>query len=348
MSESLRETDMRPTRHAVVLKGVEAFIREYFDLNPISQLGLIVTKSKKATLVTDMGGNPSAHIDALRAHSVTAVAGEPSLQNALRVAASSLASLPKYGAREILVIFSSLTTCDPENVLTTIQDVADAGITTSVIGFGASVRVLSYLAERTGGRYSVPMHAAHFRSTLLSHATPTPVKEGSRSVGTALVRMGFPGIESAATVESAAASSSAASTSSLCACHQYLTDAGYVCPHCGSKMCEIPSDCATCGLTLVAPPHLARSYHHLFPVPPFSPPSDEEVADLPGLCFACAAVIPRPVDSEPAAFRVCASCTQRFCFACDNFIHQALHNCPGCQMPGASVPLPKPVYPEAP
>lgn len=36
--------------------------------------------------------------------------------------------------------------------------------------------------------------------------------------------------------------------------------------------------CHVCGLSLVASPHLARSYHHLFPVKPFSEVPAEEVA----------------------------------------------------------------------
>lgn len=33
---------------------------------------------------------------------------------------------------------------------------------------------------------------------------------------------------------------------------------------------ELPSQCNVCKLTLVSSPHLARSYHHLFPVQPFT------------------------------------------------------------------------------
>ena len=35
-------------------------------------------------------------------------------------------------------------------------------------------------------------------------------------------------------------------------------------------MVELPCSCHICGLTLVSSPHLARSYHHLFPVRAFS------------------------------------------------------------------------------
>lgn len=51
--------------------------------------------------------------------------------------------------------------------------------------------------------------------------------------------------------------------------HSKFTLGGYICPRCKSKVCELPSDCDVCGLTLVSSPHLARSYHHLFPVDNF-------------------------------------------------------------------------------
>ena len=44
---------------------------------------------------------------------------------------------------------------------------------------------------------------------------------------------------------------------------------GYFCPICNNKYCELPVECKVCGITLVIAPHLARSYHHLFPLEPF-------------------------------------------------------------------------------
>ena len=62
-----------------------------------------------------------------------------------------------------------------------------------------------------------------------------------------------------------------------------LVRAGYVCPRCRAKTSELPADCAVCGLKLVLAPHLARSFHHLFPVPPFSEVAEEvDVADAVG------------------------------------------------------------------
>ena len=43
---------------------------------------------------------------------------------------------------------------------------------------------------------------------------------------------------------------------------------GFRC-RCKARVPDIPSSCHICNLTLVSSPHLARSYHHLFPVKPF-------------------------------------------------------------------------------
>ena len=38
------------------LQLLESFIEEYFDQNPISQLGIIVTKNKRGEKITELGG----------------------------------------------------------------------------------------------------------------------------------------------------------------------------------------------------------------------------------------------------------------------------------------------------
>jgi len=63
-----------------------------------------------------------------------------------------------------------------------------------------------------------------------------------------------------------------------------LMSTGYLCPQCLSKYCELPVECRACGLTLVSAPHLARSYHYLFPVEPFKELTYEGNHSL---CFAC-------------------------------------------------------------
>jgi transcription initiation factor TFIIH subunit 2 len=66
-----------------------------------------------------------------------------------------------------------------------------------------------------------------------------------------------------------------------------LNSGGYFCPQCCSKYCELPVECKACGLTLVSAPHLARSYHHLFPVENFKELEFKDMQDKIELCFAC-------------------------------------------------------------
>ena len=148
---------------------------------------------------------------------------------------------------------------------------------------------------------------------------------------------------------------------SFCTCHPKLTFGGFSCPRCSSKYCEVPTQCSVCGLTLIAASHLARSYHHLFPVQPYEEvlfdgatapasdasasvpsqrPGDREMLDTAGdsasqkatqtlnstVCFACNALLSSPSDILVS----CPRCQQKFCIDCDEYVHLYLHNCPGC------------------
>ena len=167
-----------------------------------------------------------------------------------------------------------------------------------------------------------------------------------------------------------------------------------------------------CSLTLISSPHLARSYHHLFPVPAYQelpPESAQQLADAvtsgtsprqlaeslaaqqqasqqqqqagedgPGVqgagqqgqhdsqppaprvmaallasahaqpcelphalyCFGCLRdLTPASASQGAAGGRAaappmvlhCGRCHHLFCFDCDSYVHESLHNCPGCE-----------------
>jgi transcription initiation factor TFIIH subunit 2 len=115
------------------------------------------------------------------------------------------------------------------------------------------------LTRTTAGSYAVALSRDHLRDSLLKHVSPLPV-EPHLKAGRKWIRMGFPRKRTA----------ESSPVPSFCACHTDLTYGGYLCPRCATKYCELPTDCGVCGLTLVSSPHLARSYHHLFPVAPFT------------------------------------------------------------------------------
>ena len=85
-----------------------------------------------------------------------------------------------------------------------------------------------------------------------------------------------------------------------------------------------------CGLALVSSAHLARSYHHLFPVPLFAEVTESDLEmDLDDgtaeNCSGCGRNL-----SGQLRLR-CPNCHQTYCITCDVFIHEELHNCPGCE-----------------
>ncbi|BES96995.1 unnamed protein product [Nesidiocoris tenuis] len=317
-SEAMLDQDLKPTRQFCTLKLLESFMEEFLHESPLSQLGFILTRNKRAEKISELSGNVKKHLEILKTNfsSPTACSGEPSLQNALELAKSTLKHMPPHAIREILVIMASLTSCDPGDINATVQSLKNIGIRVSVIGVGAEVHLCKHLCQTTGGTYSVILDDVHFKHLLHQHVLPPAAARTSAE--SALIKMGFPFNPPGETTSLA-----------MCMCHLDTGDGkleggGYLCPQCRSKYCELPAECKVCGLTLVSAPHLARSFHHLFPVGPYEqvPIASLECKD----CFGCRQVF-REVEKN--AFK-CETCKKVFCLDCDMFIHDTLHTCPGC------------------
>ncbi|KGN50372.1 general transcription factor IIH subunit 2 [Cucumis sativus] len=319
-SKAATEMDFRPSRMAVVAKHVDAFVREFFDQNPLSQIGLVTIKDGFANCLTDLGGSPESHVKALMGK--LECSGDASLQNGLELVHSYLNQIPSYGHREVLVLYSALNSCDPGDIMETVQKCKTSKIRCSVIGLTAEIFICRHLCQETGGSYSVALDESHFKELLLEHAPPPPAIADSAMPN--LIKMGFP--------QRAAESSIA-----ICSCHKEAkVGGGYTCPRCKARVCELPTECRICGLTLISSPHLARSYHHLFPIIPFDEVSDKVFHDprhqLPKVCFGCQESLMNPSTGNSPSIRVsCPKCKQHFCLDCDIYIHESLHNCPGCE-----------------
>ena len=116
VSRAMVEPDLKPTRIDLCFALTEQFVNEFFDQNPISQLGLIITRDGLAEKLTELGGgfvdppssfglqygceevhtelhsglgNATEHLAALRNKDFKEIRGEPSLQNALELARGS-------------------------------------------------------------------------------------------------------------------------------------------------------------------------------------------------------------------------------------------------------------------
>jgi transcription initiation factor TFIIH subunit 2 len=252
----------------------------------------------------------------------------------------------------------------------------------------------------------------HLRALVLAKCTPPPILnlrggDGDENIKYCnFVEMGFPTRES----------SDVPTLIHVTKDKKIFARTGYLCPRCQAKASELPTDCAVCGLKLVLSPHLARSFHHLFPIPAFtelpeddgpnanasavpsratssttsgagkgqpSPVKSKNVLgskhkppgvgpqtiessiltcsqDDPQSCFGCLKYIGAPAPESAATISQkrkrrrkglapplvtddamstslrfqCPECRNNFCADCDAYLHESLHNCPGCLCKG--------------
>ncbi|KAJ1769331.1 hypothetical protein LPJ74_004158 [Coemansia sp. RSA 1843] len=333
-SDSMGIKDMMPSRIHVTLNMLGTFVSEFFDQNPISQIAIITTKDGLAEKLTDLSGNPMDHINALKDRASKDLAGEPSLQNALELAMHNLRRAPTHGLREIVCVFGSLTTCDPGDIEKTLEALKHAQVRVSMVHLAAEVHIYKRICQETKGEYTVPENEHTMKDALFDYIPPPPVV--SAKATSDMIQMGFP------------IKANNLQVPTPCVCHHELSFSGYICPRCKSKVCSLPTDCDVCGLPLVSAPHLARSYHHMFPEENYEEATvTVELED--SVCFGCGAqwidsaavqqqqqqqqqleTLPHiPASSGTGRFK-CPRCKHGFCLDCDIFIHETLHNCPGC------------------
>ncbi|KAJ4306900.1 hypothetical protein N0V88_000272 [Collariella sp. IMI 366227] len=179
MSFAMAEKDLLPTRYLLTLNYAVDFVREYFEQNPISQLGIIGMRDGIAVRISDMGGNPAEHIEKLRTWAEQQEPqGNPSLQNALEMCRGALFHTPSHGTREVLIIYGALLSSDPGDIHDTITHLLTDRIRVSIVGLAAQVAICAELCSRTNGgddsTYAVALHEQHFRELFLAATTPPP------------------------------------------------------------------------------------------------------------------------------------------------------------------------------
>lgn len=260
------------TRLDVTVQMMKDFVNEYYDQNPLSHLGFVMVKGGEAELLTPLSSSPKTHKLALQSVAQLAASeppnagGEFSLQNGLQVAGRSLGHQPRHGSREIVVVTSALSTCDPGSIMQeTLPKLKRSGIRVSCFALAAELHICRKLAQETAGTMGVCLDKAHFREWLVGgQSVPPPAtKAGDRASnaggGCEIISMGFP----------TRTSSEVPSLVHATREKTLMARTAYTCPQCLAKNSELPTDCAVCSLKLVLAPHLARSFHHLFPVSAF-------------------------------------------------------------------------------
>lgn len=386
LSESMLEKDFRPSRFHAVLMYAQQYVREFFEQNPISQLSVLAMHDGLCVRLSELSGNPNDHISMLqelRARRTEArqggekldalkePRGSPSLQNALDMARAGLFHTPSHGTREVVIVLGALLSLDPGDIYQTIRACIRDRVKVGVIGMSGRLKICQEIVAKTNSGddsgYVVALDQQHFKELLMSTTTPPVIRSSeipltatgimngqttSRAAPASLLQMGFPSrfIEQHPT---------------LCACHGYITRGGYSCSRCMAKVCSLPATCPSCRMTLILSTHLARSYHHLFPLKNWRPVS-WKAARAKGSreCRGCMTEFPAWPDepdganmtttdegegegsggavggggkrradessaSESSRYE-CETCRNHFCIDCDLFCHEVVHNCPGC------------------
>ena len=112
-----------------------------------------------------------------------------------------------------------------------------------------------------------------------------------------------------------------------------MRSSAFTCPRCKGCVPELPCSCHICGLTLVSSSQLARSYHHLFPIQPFTEVAQQDLAAAmvgPLLVYSClkAVCMRSPSRCAQASLKI----IQDSCVQAGAELHQDLL-CHGCMQP---------------
>jgi transcription initiation factor TFIIH subunit 2 len=255
------------------------------------------------------------------------------------------------------VVFGSLMSLDPGDIHQTIRACVRDRIRVSIIGMSARLKICGEIVTRTNagdeGEYTIATDQEMLKELLIATTTPPVVRQAATAANApptesaaALMMMGFPSrvVEDKPT---------------MCACHGNLTMGGYTCSRCSAKVCSLPITCPSCELTLLLSTHLARSYHHLFPLRNWAVVSWSRARERGSKqCVGCLSNFSDPPVSDTERTQTeqdretnvgkrdaddseeqkasesgryeCRSCESHFCIDCDMFAHMVLHNCPGC------------------
>mmetsp|Transcript_7419 Transcript_7419/g.25091 ORF Transcript_7419/g.25091 Transcript_7419/m.25091 type:complete len:265 (-) Transcript_7419:38-832(-) len=241
------------------------------------------------------------------------------------MAIACLRSAPDYGQRELLILYGSIMSCDAGDIFEAIAGAKRSKLRVSVICLAAEVYICKRVAEETGGTFAVARSEPHLHELLEKQLQPPPRTAGTAEDEGDFFMVGFP--------ERKLDQQPFFLLDGRDVC---LSSVAHECPQCKALVADLPSRCPVCALQLNSSAHIARSYHHLFPVPAWedvgppdapaaTPAAPAEASAAGGGCFACL----RALSAGGGCYR-CPACRELFCGECEAYVHDVLHNCPGC------------------
>ncbi|KAH0793753.1 General transcription factor IIH subunit 2 [Histomonas meleagridis] len=292
------------SRLKLITVELEKFIISFFDQNPLSQLAITATYQGRGYVLSPLCGSVSKHLKVVQNLEQNTEYGEPSLQNGLNISASLFSSVARYSTKEIILIYGALNTIDVK-IESTIKFLKRSEITVNVIGFGASLYILSRIANETGGKYSIPLNENIFHKLVFDNIEPpilTDKVELRDFVPFCYVKhYDFPSFDINDIKEGKKVPPKSG---------------GYKCGICGFVVFSIPVYCPSCGILLLTPPDITRTQVFL------NPPLEFEKENAECVCNACGCIINEKYQ--------CPLCGMNYCESCNTFIHGILRFCPFC------------------
>uniref|UniRef100_A0A0N4Z232 General transcription factor IIH subunit n=1 Tax=Parastrongyloides trichosuri TaxID=131310 RepID=A0A0N4Z232_PARTI len=309
LSNAMSLKTMQPSRLEVVVEEIQKFIDKFFSQNPVSQLGIIVCKDKKAEKLCNLTGNQNKLKESIKNIKRHDCRGEFSLQNGIHLAYRNFEAYPIHSSREVIVFQAALATCDAEDIFDTMEKMLKKNIRISAMSLSAFLYVTKTVCQQTGGTYKVILDKTHLELTLSNFVIPPIIRENADSN---LIMVGFPQLKKA-------------SGKVFCQCHRKSNhpheQRGYFCHQCGSLYCSVPVECKICHVILASAPLLTKTFTNMLPLKSFEEVKIEEEI----LCKACT----NTIEKKAIAYQ-CHDCKMIFCMECDALIHDSLQICPGC------------------
>uniref|UniRef100_A0A915P5R2 ZZ-type domain-containing protein n=1 Tax=Meloidogyne floridensis TaxID=298350 RepID=A0A915P5R2_9BILA len=248
LSTSILSKDVEPSRLRVVRECLLNFVNKFFELNPLSAMGLIIGRDKKGDCSCGFSSSLQKLTEAFNSLNEASCGGtEFSLHSMLETALNHFRNVPAHTSKECIFIVASLSTIDASSLKQIYEQLKMQSVRCSIISFLAEVYAFKKLCVTTQGKYGVALDKEHFDLLLTEHLQPPPLKP----------KQG----------------------------HQdsIQNEYAYICPQCGSHYCQTPTTCRVCGLLLLTAPQLARAHQHLEPLPAFLESTPIEGST----CFAC-------------------------------------------------------------
>jgi len=291
LSSAVEERDFLPSRKFHLKRAAQSFYRSFTESNPLSTVGLMVASEGVAYLASSIISSEEM-VGAVIGK--TEGAGKFSLTAALESAAAFFEGCSYL--KEIVLIVSSISFFGRSPYLV-INSILGKGIKVHAIHFCAELEILKRVSEESEGVFGVVERPEDLAVLLDLVSVPGPYAGQNRL---AMLEVGFPKY---------------VRETSLCACHFEMTEDGYVCPFCTTKVCAVAGACPICEGILSAPVHLLKALHWTDSAPEFA-------SSGPGACQACG------VQSSSA--QECPVCKSKVCVSCSTFIRQELNFCIFC------------------